>query len=228
MKKSVYFLLFTLLTFGLHAQAQETRYVSVVGQGQTQVMPDFITFNIRLSAQEKNSALAKKKVDSAMKKVMTLNDKYHIKKEHIEAMTLRSHPYYSYENNRRTALGEEVSRTAKIKLINLDDQTNFLHELIIIDNVQIEHSEVGFNNSQVAQQKATELALLDAKNKAQHMAKVLDKKIGQVLSIEEQDSQAPMPMMAMRSNAKESHTPAPQIIQPQTISAQVSVRFELQ
>lgn len=215
-----------LMLFSSAASAD--RYVSVSGQGVVEVMPDFLTLQLEISATEPKASAAKAKVDAAMRELLTLTRDMNIAEADIDASRITNHPVYDWDNNRQVLRGELVSRPVTITLRDLTQHTDLVHHLLQNPLVQLQHSQPGFSQPEQHYLRATTLALNNARNKAQHMATALDSRLGKVERIEEQGGMpAPMAEMRMLSMAKADAAPAPMLMQKQRIESTVLVRFEL-
>lgn len=221
-------ILFTsLLMFS--AQAAE-RYIAVTGEGQIEAMPDYLRLQLSISAEAPTTAAAKTQVDQAMKALLATAQGFNIADTDIDAATLTSQSLYDWNNGKSTKRGEQVSRSVNLKLRDLTAHTELLHQLLQISALQVQHTQLNFNDPAALQLEATALALTQAKHKATVMATTLESRLGKVLSIEENNS-ANYPMaknMRMLSSAPMADsTPAPMLVQKQSISSTVQVRFEL-
>lgn len=207
------------------------RYINVTGDGQVEAWPDFLTIQILISAEDKTASTAKSKVDKSMNALLDLSQELNIKKKDIEAARLTNQPVFDWIKNERVLRGERVSRNVVITLRQLDQHSELLHKLLQQHNIQIQHSQSGFDDPASLSLQATNLALQQAKQKAESMASTLGIRLGKVLSIDEQGQQfAPLRtearMFSMSADNTQSQ-PAPMILQKETIKGSVQVRFEL-
>lgn len=221
---------FSALLFALPSSA-DSRFINVNGQGEIEAWPDFLTFQILISAEDKTASTAKSKVDEAMNALLQITNSLNIDEKNIEAARLTNQPVYTWNNNERQLRGEKVSRNVTITLRNLEQHTPLLHQLLQQDNIHIQHSQSGFDDPAALSLKATNLALQQAKQKAQSMANTLGNRLGKVLSIDEQSHQySPLKAearMFSSSNDSMNTEPAAMLLQKETIRGSVQVRFEL-
>lgn len=221
---------FSVLLFALPSSA-DSRFINVNGQGEIEAWPDFLTFQILISAEDKTASTAKSKVDEAMNALLQITNSLNIDEKNIEAARLTNQPVYTWNNNERQLRGEKVSRNVTITLRNLEQHTPLLHQLLQQDNTHIQHSQSGFDDPAALSLKATNLALQQAKQKAQSMANTLGNRLGKVLSIDEQSHQySPLKAearMFSSSNDSMNTEPAAMLLQKETIRGSVQVRFEL-
>ena len=227
LSRTLVILFASLLMF--NAQAAE-RYISVAGEGQIEAMPDYLTLQLSISAEAPTNAAAKTQIDQAMKALLATAQGFNITGTDIEAAMLTSQSLYDWNNGKSTKRGEQVSRSVNLKLRDIADHTELLHQLLQIPKLQVQHTQLNFNDPAALQLEATVLALKQAKQKATAMAATLDSRLGKVLSIEENNA-AIYPMtknMRMMSSAPMADSaPAPMLVQKQSINSTVQVRFEL-
>lgn len=221
-----------MAAFLLHSNAAlADRYVHVSSEGEIKAWPDFVRVDLTIQAEDKNASAAKNRVDVAANKVFDIATNAGIEKSDIIAARISNNPVYDWNNNKRVLRGEQVSRTVQLTLRDIDQYTQLTHQLVQVADVQITHSQTGFNDASDLVMQATDLALKQAQEKAERMAKTLGHRLGKVISIEEQGANVATPaMMQVRMMSAEADSmpkAAPMIIQQQRISSSVSVRFEL-
>lgn len=227
---SVTLTLISALLFAFSAMA-DSRYIHVSGEGQVEVWPDFLTIQLMLRAEDTTVSAAKEKVDMAMNSLLTITQTLTIAKQDIEAAKLSNQPLYDWVDNKRKLRAEQVSRQVSITLRQLEQYSTLLHQLLQLPNVQIQRSQSGFDDAAAHSLQATNLALQQAKQKAESMASTLGVRLGKVLSIEEQNQ----PFTPLRTEARlfnvsadsPSTEPAPMLLQKQNINGRVQVRFEI-
>lgn len=221
--------LVSALFFALPASAKN-RYIDVSGDGQIEAWPDFLTIHILISAEDRTASAAKSKVDHAMNTLLSITQGLHIPDESIEAARLTNQPVYDWVNNKRNLRGEKVSRNVEITLRNLENHTSLLHQLLQQENIHVQHSQSSFDDPAALSLEATNLALQQAKSKAESMVSTLGIRLGKVISINEQSQRfTPLrsEMRMLKSADSIEAAPAPMLLQKQTINGQVQVRFQL-
>lgn len=222
--------LISALLFAFPVMA-DSRFINVSGEGQVEAWPDFLTIKVLVSAQDKTASAAKDKVDSAMNGLLTITQTLNIEEKDIEADRLSNQPVYDWVDNQRKLRGEQVSRNVNITLRKLDQHGTLLHQLLQLSDIQIQHSQSGFDDPAALSLQATNLALQQAKHKAESMANTLGVRLGKVLSVDEQSQQfsplrAEARMFSVSADQAKAE-PAPMLLQKQTINGRVQVRFEL-
>ncbi|WP_221797795.1 SIMPL domain-containing protein [Oceanobacter mangrovi] len=220
-----------LLAFtGSHAaMAGESRYVQVNASAEVEAMPDYMLLNLQISDTQPSLAQAKQSVDQAFASLLQTSQALNLDEADIRAEQIRNYPRYQWVKSERQYTGEEVSRSVVITLRDLEQYNSLIGQLLEIPQVRIQQSEFRFDDPQQLADQALQAALLKARQKAKLMASTLDEKLGEVISIAETGGNMPVVMMAKANMAMAEAAPAStrMLVQKQTISASVDVRFEL-
>jgi len=224
-----YLILSLALIYSALSLADNQRFIQVSGHGEIQAMPDYLQVNLSIQALGKDLKSAKKSADKAMKQLLAISDSLSINRDDIDAAHISNHPQYEWSNNTREYRGEQVNRNVSITLRDKEQYADLAHQLLSISTLRIHGSQLKFNDRQALQNQAFVAAIKAAREKASLMAQASDNRLGDVLTIQEQGSHAPQPMMAMARMEMKSMDaePAPMLIQQQTIEANVTVRYEL-
>lgn len=215
----------------LWAQQPEKPHIIVQAQASEYVLPDQVTLNLTIENVSPHLNKARDNVEQRSKQLLRAIRRFNLEDKDIEAGQIRIKPEYRWEKNKRKQIGTRVSRMMRFRIRNLDEYPNILDAVFSarIDSM----AQVSFDHSQAdtLQEKALDRAILNAKQKAQRMARQLGQRIGRAYSIEEVNYHAPMPramgkQMMMADSA--SNTEAD--YQPGEISfqSQVKVIFYLQ
>ncbi len=219
-------LLITLPLMAAKAAAYE-EYIEVTGYGEAEAWPDYLQINMLVSAIDEDAETAKAMVDQSMNQALAVAGGFDIAEEDIRADRIPRQPRWEWQKDSRIYRGEQVSRNLIITLRDTADYTELAQKLFAIKNLSINNTSTGFDDPQKLQQQATKAALLNARDKATFMAETLDNKLDGVMHIVEQGSIRPQ-LMRMNAVAEaKGSAPAPMLLQKETVSASVQVRFEL-
>lgn len=215
------------LVLPLQAQADE-EYVEVSGNGEISAWPDFVTLTMTISATANDAASAKQQVDAQVNQLLAVASNYAISEEDIDASRIHRQPVWEWKREGREYRGEQVSRPVTLTLRDTNQYGALSHDVIAIKGLSLNGQTLGFADRKALEQQAMTLALLDARDKAKHMATTLGTGIEEVLSIIEQSgSSSPMMEGRVMAAMAKSSEPAPMLIQEQKIRTSVLVRFEL-
>lgn len=224
-----FFLALTLLITSFTALADD-RYIRVSAESSIEVMPDYLELNLSLEATEPSLKAAKQKVDKAMKALLASSKKNAVDEKDIDAAQISNHPVYQWNKQGREYQGEQVSRRITITLRDLSRYASLTHQLLDIAEIRIHGSQMKFNDRQALENQILAKAVVAARVKADKMATAAGSELGEVLTIQEQSSHVPQPMMAMSMARMEKAAdpgPAPMLIQKQRLTASVTLSYEL-
>lgn len=222
--------LLSLVLLSLFANASVAqRVVEVQGQGIVHALPDYVTLTLLISHVHPEREQAKQRVDHSMKQLLALAEQFSISGHDIDASQIRNQPNYQWQQGERVHRGDQVSRDVTLTFRTLTDFTAFSHALIMIPDLQLQRTELRFNDPDALYQNALALAAKQAQQKAERLAITLNNRLGHVLSIAEQGGQqyALRDVRAMSMADSANTTPAPMLIQAQTIEASVTIRYQL-
>ena len=224
-----FFLALTLLITSFTALADD-RYIRVSAESSIEVMPDYLELNLSLEATEPSLKAAKQKVDKAMKALLASSKKNAVDDKDIDAAQISNRPVYQWNKQGREYQGEQVSRRITITLRDLSRYASLTHQLLDIAEIRIHGSQMKFNDRQALENQILAKAVVAARVKADKMATAAGSELGEVLTIQEQSSHVPQPMMAMSMARMEKAAdpgPAPMLIQKQRLTASVTLSYEL-
>jgi len=224
-----FFLALTLLITSFTALADD-RYIRVSAESSIEVMPDYLELNLSLEATEPSLKAAKQKVDKAMKALLASSKKNAVDEKDIDAAQISNRPVYHWNKQGREKQGEQVSRRITITLRDLSRYASLTHQLLDIAEIRIHGSQMKFNDRQALENQILAKAVVAARVKADKMATAAGSELGEVLTIQEQSSHVPQPMMAMSMARMEKAAdpgPAPMLIQKQRLTASVTLSYEL-
>lgn len=218
--------LLTALLTALPATAEDA-YIDVSGYGEVKAWPDYVELVMNISATDKSADKAKSMVDGSMNQALALLKKYRVASTDIDAARISRQPQWEWNKAGREYRGELISRNLTVRLRDLDRYGDLSNELVRISNLSLNNNRLGFNDTEALQRQATVNALHDARDKASFMTEALNTRLGRVLQISDQNG-GHTPVFEMRAMATaKAADPAPMMIQEQTVSASVQVRFGL-
>lgn len=205
-------------------------YVQVAASGNVKAHPDYLSLSLSISATEKSLSRAKTEVDKGFRHALAAAKSLKIQEEDIDSAHIRNYPQYRWNSGTRHYEGEQVTRDMTITLRDMDQYGELVHKLMQNDRIQVQNSQFKFSNRTALEHQALRKALLAAKQKATLMASTMDMTLGKVLVMTEGSSHMPQPRYQMEAMAMADASrakAAPMLVQEQTISSQVDVRFQL-
>ena len=245
-----FLILFNLvaITFAQEANRQPT--IQVSGTAEISVAPDEAVLSLEVTKRNKDLSIAKRETDAALAKIIDLTRRFAIKSENVKTDYISVEMKYQSvrdpknrifdesgdEIGTRTFLGYEVSTTTTVRLSDLTKFEGFFSEAL-----QTGVSEIGsvkFESSKMIEfrEKAREMAMKAAYNKAVAMAGAIHQTIGKAIFIAEGGaSNAPFSIAGLANNSANYVSGNTTVSEPVAtfspgsikISAQVSIVFIL-
>lgn len=187
-------ILATVLLASAHAADEPARAVSVSGTAVTRVVPDTIVWSISIEETDKVLVDAKNRSDEKMKRVLNLVSELGVPAEDVQTGRLRISREYDRDErgNKLDFKHFAIRRNVTFKQRDLARFDEFLTKLVGAADIE---ANFNFESSKQHEFRAeTRLkALQVAKEKAASMCKVLDAKLGTVLTIDEHRRTGPDP-----------------------------------
>jgi hypothetical protein len=221
--------LFTLMISDTIAKAPsdglQHRIIEVTGVGNVLSVPDRFSFSLLIEQKGGVAAELNKAIEEKTNSVVQALFKMGVDKTSVQSLQVQFNPWVEYNGKTREQKGFILTRQVKVTLNTLTQYEQSIDTLLNIGISNI--NQFSFANSQVDEnyQAALKHALLNAKQRATDMAKVLDLKLAGVISISEQSSVhvAPIAMRVQQLQVSKSYQPGEMSTQ-----ATVMVVFALQ
>ncbi len=205
------------------------RTISIMGEGKVTAIPDIALVSLGLSTQKTTVSEAQaentKTINSLLDKLKALG----IAKEDIQTVNYSIYPQYDYTNNGQILRGYVVSQNVQVKIRQTDKVADVLKIAGDLNLNQIGGLTFSIDNPETYKQDARIKALQNAKEKADALAKVMNVKLGKVVSFSESESgyNPPVPYLA-KSEATGLGGAAPTVeAGSQDITITATVTYEL-
>ncbi len=201
MKKFILFLASLLvLTTNLIAQdLDKTPQIAVTGNAEVLVEPDEAYISLDITKLDKVLDVAKKQNDETTAKILEVTRRFNLPAQNVNIRNISvevknkiirdpKKPIYDEDGDltgEKVFLGYEVSKTIKIKFLELNKFEELFAELLKTGVTQV--NDVSFETSKLRQYKdqARDMALKAAKEKATAMAGAIGQTIGKAIRITE-------------------------------------------
>jgi uncharacterized protein YggE len=191
--------LIALICLGIAPAGAQTADISKVptidttGTAEIQVVPDEVSFSLRITKSDKTLQVAKEQNDVNVAKIIALTKRFAIDSKDVKTDYISVSEKFDrvklkdddeYQN---VFAGYTVSKTVVVKLRDLNKFEEFFSEIIKIGVTQV--SNVSFQSSELRKYKdqARAMAIRAAKEKAEAIAKEIGQTIGKAVSIDEED-----------------------------------------
>lgn len=211
---------------------------SMTGEGKVDAKPDSATVRLGVLAKGSTESATKDLLNTNINKVLAVVKALGVSEDKIKTENFNIYP--EYDNSRPIMLApdapskqNEISGYTGNTNITITVETAELANQIVDAGVAAGANQVGGIDFQVkdkteAMNKAREMAVADAKKKAEDAARIAGFKLGKVINYSEgQNGNYYAPMMARAGDAKELS--APTQIQPGTneIAISVTLSYEI-
>jgi uncharacterized protein YggE len=208
------------------------RLISVAGLGEVKTRPDMATISTGVVTEGVTAKDALAKNNTAMAAVIAALKNAGIAEDDIQTSDFSVSPKYPpYQPNQTTApriVGYTVSNqvTAKVKAIaKLGD---ILDTLVQSGSNQINSISFGVDEPKPQLDEARKKAVADARAKAELYAEAAGVSLGKVIQISESMAIVPPVPMYRREMAQAADASVPIAAGTQTVTANVSITFEIQ
>ncbi len=207
------------------AEALPERAISVSGHGEVLIQPDVAVLQVGVSVLDESVAAARERAATAMDKVLASVKGNGVADDDIQTTSFSIQPEYDYSDNTAKLRGFRVFNSVSIKIRKLDSASKVIDDAVAAggDDAVVNGISFEVEDSKAAIKKARELAMADARDKAEQLATLGSVTLGDPISINESGGYAPPPVYyeeAMRSAAPAG---GPTPVQPGQLSVSVDV-----
>lgn len=167
----------------------------VSGNGTITVAPDLALLNIGVETRAPNVSDANSQASMSMDAVIEALKARGVKDDDIQTRGFSVYPRYDYveeekdgvRSSREVLVGYRVRNSATVKLRDLDTIGEVIDEVVVAggDNVRISDINFTLEDPKPKMAELREMAVADAKSKAQHLAKLSDVTLGRLTYISE-------------------------------------------
>jgi uncharacterized protein YggE len=184
-----------------------SRYITVVGSGKVNLSPDVAQITVGAQAATGTVAESKAEVDRQLAAILTTLKELGIAEKDIQTSSYSIHferePYPPVMREGGVAETSSVqgayrvSSTLHVTIRDIDAVGDVLDAVVAAGANQVYGVQFTVADDQAWQSKARELAVGDARERAQELATLSGVELGDVLSISEVVGSTPIPMAAM-------------------------------
>lgn len=208
---------------------EDIRKISVTGKSEITVRAEEATIHIQILHVKKTMDDSKAALNNTIAtlteelKALGLTDK------DIRKSLVSQGKKSEWENNSYVFKGYYSECTVVLKVKDIDNLVTVYNKLALYEDISLNNTEYKRNDEFEIRQERFKEALLAAKEKAEHMAGVLNVKLGKVHSIMEMSSQNFFAMEAYSNVSRASLSDSSSSVGygDITISAEVAVEFKL-
>lgn len=169
--------------------------ISVSGSSDIMVVPDEVVITLGIDSRDKDIVKAKADNDAKLKKILEISKTFKIESKYIQTDYLNIQPGditqkaidYSYNRVSEANLGYIVQKKLVITLKDMSKFEAFLTEVVKNGAEYVQGVEFRTTELRKHKDKARELAVKAAKEKADAMTSALGQKAGKAVSIKEEE-----------------------------------------
>ncbi len=220
----------SLSSGGTSAQDEPTiRTVNVSGHGQVPVEPDtgLITVGVEVRDPDLDVALANSNetVENIIAAVTALG----VAENDIQTSNFSIWPEYDWESEDRNLIGYTVNNTLNIKVREIDNTADVVAASVDAGANVVQGITFTVDDTSAAVSEARELAVQNAREKAEELASLANASLGQVVTISEYSFTPAPASRTVDQDFAESEAGAPPLVAGELIvTVNVEVSWELE
>ena len=183
----------------------------VTGQGKVTAVPDIITLSVGVESLEASVAMAQSRAAEAMDRVMTALTDNGVAEKDIQTQyfSIRKVTRWDREKEEEVVIGYRVTNTVTAKIRDVDKAGSIIDAVALAGGDLTRINNIGFSIDDPSDyyEEAREMAMADAKAKAEQLAELADVTLDKPIYISESSWTPPITrdVMAMA----EAPAPAP-------------------
>ena len=207
------------------AQNKPPSLITVTGEGEVSVAPDLAILGGGVTTAGKTAREASEANAKMMTAVMAALKAAGIADADIQTARLSLYPVRDNKTNELRITGFQATNQVRIKLRDVTKISDVIDRLVAAGANDITGIQFVVSSPSKPLDQAREAAIADARRKAEIYARAANVQLGAAVSITEEGSAPPRPMMEMRTAKAADATPVSPGEQTQRIS--VSVSYEI-
>jgi len=201
--------------------------ISVSGEGRVSVAPDMALLGIGVSTKEDTVAAANSAVQAAMDRLLSSLKADGIVDKDIQTSQFSISPEYDYQFSEPRLTGYRVTHMLQVKVRDIDRAGEVIDDAVEAagDLVQVGSISLTIDDTSALAKQARELAMADAKAKAEELARLAGVELGKPISISESSYTPSPPVYYDRAVAGGELAPAQTSISTGELEVVVSVQI---
>jgi uncharacterized protein YggE len=207
-------------------QADVPAAISVTGEAQVSVPPDFATIDAGVATDAKTAREASEANNAAMGKVLAALKAANIDAKDVQTSRLSLQPQYAPNRSGPSPItGYRASNRVTVRIRDVAKVANVIDVLVGAGANDIGNIAFGVTQASKLLDDARAQAVVDARRKAEIYAKAAGVTLGTPLSISEEG--APQPVFRAKAVAPMAAAPVPIAQGEETLSVSVSVTWAI-
>lgn len=208
---------------------EDTRTVTVSGEGEIAVAPEIATVRLSIEARDPDLAAAQQQASQVVDAVLVLAAEIGVGKDALQSTQLRVHPEFDWHEGRQTLRGYLVQREIRVELEDVAKLGPLLERAMRAGVNNISAPELDVKDPRKLHREVLQLAAADAEANAEALARTLGAELGGIRRLHAMEGGMPEPMAEIQmmrakdaAGAEQSYT-AGRI----TVRARVQAEFDL-
>jgi uncharacterized protein len=216
--------------------------ITVTGKGEAVSVPNVATFSFSVTETAKTVGEAQTKATTKTNNALKALKDAGIEDKDIKTIAYNINPHYEYQQaacvngycpGKQVLTGYDVSQTIEIKVRDLDKAGEIFASIGALNVQNVNGLTFSIDDIDTVKAEARELAIENAKQKANDLAKQLGVKIVRITSFYDQSDEPiyygrDVAMEGMAMNQAKTAAPAPQLpAGEQKITARVNITYEI-
>ncbi len=181
MKKIVIFLCAVLILCS--SCDKNSKFISVTGTGSVTFVPDLVKFSLTVRQTDPILANSVSKTKNEIVRILNICSKYGVKDEDIKSSWISTNQEFHWQTDKKVFDGYASNQTTDIIFRDLDKLEEFTAQLMKLDIANMNRMEFDHSDRTGFESEANLVALDNAKEAAEKMAKRMGVKLGDVLYI---------------------------------------------
>lgn len=214
------------------AEVVAMNVINVAGKGEIKVTPDVAYLYIGVESNAATAAAAQKKTATSMSKLNTLlKGEWKIAAKDIETEQFNVSPNYTYSDDKGQTIKDYSSvHVLKVTYRDLDKLGQLLDAASEAGANRIQNISFAAENPDQYEEQAIAKAMSSANKKASAIAKSANRTLGSIVSISQDDAEAPIVYAQYeRATADMAAGAPPTSIEPGqiTVTTRLTVQYEM-
>lgn len=179
------------------AVAQETdasRTINVSGEGRVSLPPDVVMMDLGVSVRDEDLGAAQTQAAEQMRSVIDALRAAGVAEDDIQTSNYSIYAERDYNQPEQPLIGYTVSQTVVAKVRDLDNAGTVIEAAVEAGANQVNNVWFALENPDEAVRQARELAVQNAREKAEELARLTDSTLGPVQTVSEGYSPSPPPV----------------------------------
>lgn len=222
--------LFGPIPFAVNSiQTTKSNTFQVQGTGKVSAAPDSATVSFGVTKSAPTIADAQNQTNTLITKITNALTQQGIDQKNIKTTNYNVSPNYDFAGNQKIT-GYTVSQTIELTIQPIDKVNNVLDILTanganIVNQVNFTFSDA---KKKELENEARQLAVKEAKDKAQGLANAAGIHLGRIIDVTEEAMQEPRPVMPMAFQKTDAAAGAPTQVTPgeNSVSLTVTLSYE--